>query len=64
MLNLTCCTCGSPAPAKQQWFNRDRGFGLCGRCAAWLKARADYHAAEFELTYGREGVHWMPEVPQ
>lgn len=61
-MNLTCCCCGSGAPAKEQWFNRDRGFGLCGGCAAFLQPRMD--PTEFRDCYGEEGVHWMPLSPQ
>ena len=59
---LTCCTCGERAPAKKHWWNRDTGFGLCGKCAAWLKARPDYDAEEFLSNYGEEGIHWMKET--
>lgn len=59
-MNLTCCVCGDNAPAKKQWYNRDRGFGLCARCADWLKRRADYDPVEFTSNYGQEGVHWLP----
>jgi uncharacterized C2H2 Zn-finger protein len=58
-LRLTCAVCGDLARAEKQWFNRDRGYGLCGRCAAWLKTRKDYDPEEFESNYGREGVHWF-----
>lgn len=62
-MRLTCCVCGASAPAHKQWWNRDRGFGLCGRCAAWLKTRRDYNAEEFRQNYGDEGIHWIAEVP-
>lgn len=58
---LVCCTCGDRAPAKRQWYNRDHGFGLCGRCATWLKTRRDYDPGEFQQTYGHEGIHWIAE---
>ena len=58
---LTCCVCGARAPAKKHWYNRDQGFGLCGRCAAWLKRQADYQAEEFTSNYGHEGIHWIAE---
>lgn len=60
-MRLTCCVCGAPAAARKHWWNRDAGFGLCGRCAKWLKGRRDYNAEEFKQNYGEEGVHWMPE---
>jgi hypothetical protein len=60
MRNFTCCCCGEAAPAKEQWWNRDTGFGLCGKCAIMIKARQDYDPEEFTRTYGDEGTHWMP----
>lgn len=60
-MTLTCCVCGAAAPAKKHWWNRDQGFGLCGRCAKWLKARADYDEEDFTACYGKEGIHWMKE---
>jgi hypothetical protein len=60
MKRLECCVCGDSAKAAKQWFNRDTGYGLCGKCAAWLKSRRDYNADEFTDNYGREGVHWFP----
>ena len=63
MRRLTCCVCGGAAPARKQWWNRDTGFGLCGKCAAWLKTRRDYNEEEFTSYYGEPGVHWIPEVP-
>lgn len=62
-VNQTCCVCGGSAPAFAQWFNRDTGFGLCGRCATWLKARPDYDPQEFRRNYGDPGTHWIPEDP-
>ena len=57
-MRLRCCCCGDTATALKQWFNRDRGFGLCGRCATQIQARKDYDPTEFRLNYGDEGVHW------
>jgi hypothetical protein len=63
MMRLSCCVCGSLALAVKQWWNRDRGFGLCGDCAASLKRRPDYDAEEFRDYYGDEGVHWIALPP-
>ena len=59
---LRCCVCDGLALAVKQWWNRDKGFGLCGACARKLKAQRDYDAQEFESYYGLEGVHWLPET--
>lgn len=58
---LECCCCGNAAPAYAQWWNRDTGFGLCGRCATWIRSRKIYDAEEFTSLYGEEGTHWLPE---
>lgn len=63
MRRFTCCCCGSLALAKEQWFNRDRGYGLCGACADMLKRRPDYNEEEFTSYYGHAGIHWMPSEP-
>jgi hypothetical protein len=62
-MTLTCCCCGAAAPAKKHWWNRDHGYGLCGRCATWLQQRRDYNAEEFRQNYGEAGIHWIPEQP-
>lgn len=54
---LICCCCGNAAPARKQWWNRDRGYGLCGDCARALKPRMN--AEEFTRDYGHEGTHWI-----
>lgn len=61
MLKLICCCCLGPAPAKKQWFNRDRGYGLCGRCADWMRSVGE-GLEDFRRSYGVEGVHWMPDT--
>jgi hypothetical protein len=59
-VTLECCCCGERAPAKRQWWNRDRGFGLCGACAEMITRRPDYNPEDFTQSYGHVGVHWMP----
>jgi hypothetical protein len=61
MRRLECCCCGGLALAVKHWWNRDTGFGLCGKCANMIKARKDYDPEEFTQNYGHEGVHWIPE---
>lgn len=61
-MRLECCVCGNSAPAKKQWWNRDHGFGLCGRCAEMLQRRTDYDPDEFTSNYGHEGIHWHREI--
>ncbi len=61
-ITLICCCCGGEAPALEQWWNRDTGYGLCGACAARIQASGK--EPEFELTYGVEGKHWFAIPPK
>jgi hypothetical protein len=61
MATKTCCVCGRTAHG-QQWWNRDKGYGLCLDCAAaWIMKHHD--TAEFERSYGKAGVHWGKDNP-
>ena len=55
---LTCCCCGSSTVGRQ-WWNRDTGYGLCGKCADWISTRES--AAEMRLSYGVPGIHYSVE---
>ena len=59
-ITLECCCCGGGAPAYSHWWNRDTGYGLCGKCATMIKARPDYDPAEFRQSYGDAYEHWIP----
>jgi hypothetical protein len=62
MAMKTCCVCGHAAHGKQ-WWNRDKGYGLCMDCAArWINRHAD--KADFERSYGRAGIHWGQDNPE
>lgn len=56
---LTCACCGGEAPAYAQWWNRDRGYGLCGLCAAEIQSEATHDPGEFRRSYGEPGIHWI-----
>lgn len=58
ILPLECACCGGPAPALQQWWNRDTDHGLCARCGDEITAKdgAEYVAE----CYGKRGIHWDP----
>ena len=60
-MTLECCCCGGPAPAKAQWWNRDTGYGMCGKCITYVRKRG-MPESEIRECYGEEGVHWMPET--
>lgn len=55
--NMVCCCCGSSAGRWQQHWNRDTGFGVCGRCVETQRVRGETEQ-EIESLYGREGVNW------
>ena len=61
--NLTCCCCGA-ATRGRQWWNRDTGYGLCSKCAAWVSTRKPFSslshmsAEEMRENYGVAGVHY------
>ena len=62
-LNLRCACCGGSAPAAKQYFNQDRGYGLCVDCAEWIASKDQSYGygtvAEYiEFTYGKKGMHW------
>ena len=67
VLNLRCACCGGSAPALQQWWNQDRGYGICPKCVACLESRISerpemYPVPEgrgsyIEFSYGKYGVH-------
>jgi hypothetical protein len=52
---LTCACCGGDAGYWQQWWNQDDGYGLCGKCAAWIGKREGI--AQLNDHYGIEGIH-------
>jgi hypothetical protein len=57
--NLECAVCGGPAKGRQ-WWNRDRGYGVCPKCIDWMKKRGTSDE-EIEDLYGKKGVHWGVE---
>lgn len=60
-ISLTCCVCGSDAGRWNQWWNRDRGYGICRSCVDWLKQRGTPDSEILDL-YGREGVNYAAKV--
>ena len=53
--SLICCCCGERAYGKQ-WWNRDKGFGLCVRCIPIVNRGISEQ--EMESNYGKRGVHY------
>lgn len=61
--HLTCNCCGGDAPALKQWYNRDTGYGMCGKCIANIRAGkigSVMSEEEIRECYGVEGIHWLP----
>lgn len=55
MIFLDCCCCGSGLIGRQ-WFNRDKGYGLCKYCIE-IASRGQT-PEEIETNYGVRGVHY------
>jgi hypothetical protein len=62
--SLECCCCGELTRGRQ-WWNRDTGYGICGKCIQWLRTprtsgRNDPRESEEQIRdyYGIEGVHF------
>lgn len=52
---LRCACCAGYAPAKKQWWNQDKGYGICARCFEWIAEREGLEQAQF--SYGKAGLH-------
>jgi len=52
---MICCCCGSYTKGRQ-WWNRDKGFGLCSKCADWIAERET--PEEMARNYGQRGEHY------
>lgn len=62
-MTLICACCGGQAPARKQWFNQDKGYGICARCFTRVvkHERTVLGNPEAEASairsYGRAGEH-------
>lgn len=60
---LICCSCGCETLGRQ-WYNRDKGFGICTDCAKSQGAfLADQYGSQAGIQlmkegYGLDGVHY------
>ena len=53
-MSLICCCCGKYTKGKQ-WWNRDKGFGLCKSCHTWIEKK---ETAKYMLScYGIKGIN-------
>jgi hypothetical protein len=53
---LSCCCCSQKTEGRQ-WWNRDRGYGLCEKCAEIIEDEEDEKTMK-EL-YGIKGIHYQ-----
>ena len=51
---LTCCCCGDGTRGRQ-WWNRDKGFGICQKCVAYVSKKESRE--EMRESYGIHGIH-------
>lgn len=58
MKMLRCSCCGGIAYGKQ-WWNRDKGYGLCMKCADTIEAKEGLQA--LLMGYGIRGIHICEE---
>ena len=56
VVTLTCCSCGEACKGRQ-WWNRDTGYGLCPKCAAWIATRET--AEQMHENYGEADTHYF-----
>jgi hypothetical protein len=54
---MKCCCCGADAGWFKQWWNRDKGYGICRSCVE-ESIRLGETAEQIEHNYGKEGVHY------
>lgn len=52
---LVCCCCGKGTHGRQ-WWNRDKGFGLCPDCVEFVSRSAD--SDDLHSCYGICGIHY------
>lgn len=54
---LTCSCCGCSTFGRQ-WHNRDTGYGLCPKCAKWIKDRGESDESMLS-SYGKPDYHYF-----
>jgi len=55
IVRLKCAVCGKPASGRQ-WWNRDKGFGICYKCVAEQEKTTSEEL--MALNYGKKGEHY------
>lgn len=54
-MTLICNCCGKYTKGKQ-WWNRDKGYGICTPCGEEQAARDGLESVE--LSNGKKGINW------
>ena len=54
---LECAQCGNITLGRQ-WWNQDKGYGLCNRCANEEKS-CPIASEAIPHNYGKEGKHYL-----
>lgn len=57
-MTLKCAVCGGNAPGRQ-WFNQDKGFGICAHCFTSIVEKEGQEQAV--KSYGHPGIHHSPD---
>ena len=55
MLKLKCACCGIRTKALKQWWNRDKGYGVCEDC---FEESVKHDGIDASIScYGHPGIH-------
>ena len=55
---LICCCCGQFTKGRQ-WYNRDKGYGVCPKC---IKSFHNIPPDEIKDNYGIKGFHYDIQI--
>jgi hypothetical protein len=58
-IKMLTCSCCSQYTEGRQWWNRDKGYGLCDKCANIIIKK--YDKEEMKSCYGEKGFHYLLE---
>ena len=55
-----CSCCGKDAGVWEQWFNQDKGFGICAKCFSWYKT-LNYTKHQLQEMFGIPNVNYKEQ---
>jgi len=55
--SLQCGCCGGEARGRQ-WWNQDKGYGMCSNCIKWIREKGKETEEEIRQCYGIEHIHF------